>query len=404
MAGPDLTGDERCEVIESLCVNCQRNGTTRLLVTNIPGFHQVVVMSFDCEHCGYCNNELQPADSIQPKGIRFEVKCDSHDDLNRQVVKSDYAEIKIPELEFEVTRQPGLVTTIEGLIERAIHGLTHSIKSNVDQPDTVIKLTEFIANLRKLKSLEMPFTLIVSDPSGNSFIENPNSVQTDSKLKKTHFKRSREENQILGLFEEDQEPPNVLPEDLRNEVLQFRTSCYSCGAPCFTNMKLTPIPNFKEVIIMATNCEACGYKTNEIKSGQGIEEKGVKITVPIKTPEDLKRDVVRSDNCSLYIPELDLDAGRADAGRFTTVEGLFTSILEGLEKSCPFIFGDSTPSDRKAKIDTILERLKNPIGLTIVLDDPCGNSFVYGATDKTFYDRSFDQNEELGLNDMKTDL
>lgn len=27
------------------------------------------------------------------------------------------------------------------------------------------------------------------------------------------------------------------------------------------------IPHFKEVIVMATNCDACGERTNEVKSG-----------------------------------------------------------------------------------------------------------------------------------------
>lgn len=48
--------------------------------------------------------------------------------------------------------------------------------------------------------------------------------------------------------------------------------------------------------------------------------------------------------------------------------------------------------------------------MTIVLDDPTGNSYVQSLTDAGVpdpnlkiirYHRSFDQNEELGLNDMK---
>jgi zinc finger protein len=47
--------------------------------------------------------------------------------------------------------------------------------------------------------------------------------------------------------------------------------------------------------------------------------------------------------------------------------------------------------------------MKNLIGYTIVLDDPCGNSYIEGATDIVKYERSFEQNEELGLNDIKTE-
>jgi zinc finger protein len=64
--------------IESLCLECRQNGTTRLLLTEIPFFKQVVIMSFECNHCGNRNNELQPAQRIEEKGVRFVVKCNSN--------------------------------------------------------------------------------------------------------------------------------------------------------------------------------------------------------------------------------------------------------------------------------------------------------------------------------------
>jgi len=53
------------------------------------------------------------------------------------------------------------------------------------------------------------------------------------------------------------------------------------------------IPHFKDVVIMATNCDACGHRTNEVKSGGGIEPTGVKIEVQVKDAIDLKRDVLK---------------------------------------------------------------------------------------------------------------
>lgn len=50
--------------------------------------------------------------------------------------------------------------------------------------------------------------------------------------------------------------------------------------------------------------------------------------------------------------------------------------------------------------------------VTIILDDPAGNSYVQALTDDGTlderltierYDRSYEQNEELGLNDIKTE-
>ena len=55
----------------------------------------------------------------------------------------------------------------------------------------------------------------------------------------------------------------------------------------------TDIPHFKEVVIMATVCEYCGHKTNEVKSGGGIESRGKRITLHITDPSDLSRDVLK---------------------------------------------------------------------------------------------------------------
>lgn len=59
-------------------------------------------MSFSCEDCGYANNEIQPGGQIADKGLRIRLEVKAADDLNRQVVKSDYTGLRIVELDFEV--------------------------------------------------------------------------------------------------------------------------------------------------------------------------------------------------------------------------------------------------------------------------------------------------------------
>ena len=57
--------------IESLCMNCGGNGVTRLLLTRIPFFREVVLMSFSCPHCGFRNSEIEPAATIAEQGCRY---------------------------------------------------------------------------------------------------------------------------------------------------------------------------------------------------------------------------------------------------------------------------------------------------------------------------------------------
>jgi len=50
---------------------------------------------------------------------------------------------------------------------------------------------------------------------------------------------------------------------------------------------------------MATNCYACGYRDNEIKSGGAVSEKGRKITLKVEDEEDMSRDMLKVSLSSL---------------------------------------------------------------------------------------------------------
>lgn len=44
---------------------------------------------------------------------------------------------------------------------------------------------------------------------------------------------------------------------------------------------------------MSTNCEACGYRDNEVKSGAAISAQGKRITLKVEDKEDLSRDILK---------------------------------------------------------------------------------------------------------------
>ncbi|XP_004415539.1 PREDICTED: zinc finger protein ZPR1 [Odobenus rosmarus divergens] len=404
--------------IESLCMNCYRNGTTRLLLTKIPFFREIIVSSFSCEHCGWNDTEIQSAGRIQDQGVRYILTVRAQEDMNREVVKTDSATTRIPELDFEIPAfsQKGVLTTVEGLISRAVSGLEQDQPARrANEKAVAERIDEFIVKLKELKQVASPFTLIIDDPSGNSFVENPHAPQKDHALVITHYNRTLQQEEMLGLQAEA--PPEEKPEeeDLRNEVLQFNTNCPECNAPAQTNMKLVQIPHFKEVIIMATNCENCGHRTNEVKSGGAVEPLGTKITFHITDPLDLTRDVLKSETCSVEIPELEFELGMAIlGGKFTTLEGLLKDIQELVTKN-PFTLGDSSNPGQVEKLQEFSWKLdqilQGNMKAHFIMNDPAGNSYfqnVYAPEDDPqmkveHYKRTFDQNEELGLNDMKTE-
>lgn len=55
----------------------------------------------------------------------------------------------------------------------------------------------------------------------------------------------------------------------------------------------TDIPHFKEVIIMATTCDLCGFRSQEVKSGAGIEPTGIRLTLHLTDESDLSRDILK---------------------------------------------------------------------------------------------------------------
>ena len=74
---------------------------------------------------------------------------------------------------------------------------------------------------------------------------------------------------------------------------------------------------------MSTNCEFCGYRDNEVKSGAAISAQGKRITLKCEDREDLSRDILKSETAGMTIPEIDLVLTHGTlGGRFTTVEGI----------------------------------------------------------------------------------
>ncbi|XP_027006699.1 zinc finger protein ZPR1 isoform X1 [Tachysurus fulvidraco] len=408
--------------MESLCMNCYENGNTRLLLTKIPFFREIIISSFSCPHCHWTNTEIQSAGRIQEQGVCCSVHIKTKEDMNRQVVRTDSATTRIPELDFEISafKQKGSLSTIEGLLDRAVAGLEQDQPTRrATEPEVAEKIGQFIQRLKKLKDVEEEFTLIIDDPSGNSFIENPFAPQKDQALTVSFYKRTPEQNAALGVEEsepEEEEKAGNNLDTMRNEVLVFNTNCPECNAPASTNMKLVQIPHFKEVIIMATNCDSCGHRTNEVKSGGATEELGTRITLHLTDPSDMSRDLLKSETCSVLIPELEFELGMAAlGGKFTTLEGLLKDIKELIVMKNPFVCGDSAISDTYEKLERFGEKIdkimSGEMDVHIILDDPTGNSYLQNIyapdpdpemkTEK--YVRTFEQNEDLGLNDMKTE-
>ncbi|KAL1847085.1 hypothetical protein VTK73DRAFT_159 [Phialemonium thermophilum] len=385
-------------------------------------------MSFYCDKCGFRNNEVQPAGTVQPKGAYYELRLTSMADFERQVIKSDTATVKFIELDLEVPPGRGQLTNIEGLLTQIVDDLSEGQDERKEKaPEAYAKIEEILDKARKMLAGEaFPFRVFVDDPAGNSFIA-PDLRDGVGKWEKHEYLRTAEQNAALGLADTAattaglDENGNIIPD----QVYSFPATCPGCMHPCTTNMKMVDIPHFRQVVLMNTTCEDCGYKSNDVKTGGEVPEKGKKMTLRVKTAEDLSRDILKSESCTLECPELKLLVQPGTlGGRFTTVEGLLTQVRTDLHNQ---IFeaggsgagtgGDSLSSEERDRWTKFFDDLDSAIRgereFTVVLTDPMASSYVQSLADDPSqpddqltieeYERTEEEEEELGLKDMKVE-
>jgi len=465
--------------IESLCMNCHDKGITRLLMTKIPFFKDIVVMSFSCPHCGYKNTSIEDAEELAPQGIHFVLSVKTSKDMDRRIIKSNYASLSIPccGLEIPAMTQKGKLSTIEGFISTAKENFSASLEDGYysEMGDEFIsKIKETIQKLTDtLNGDKFPFELILDDPSGNSFIENPYAPQTDPNIKVSYFDRTKEMAEQMGFSLENQkmeqeqnekkeENKNIEKKDekiekkekkneqvklsyydkkkdftvykssdkyskmivdftegiddqnsdINNKVIQFPANCYCCNAPGYLRDCVCSIPYFKEIIISCFKCDVCGYKTTSVRGGGGISEKGTRFTLSVENEDDLNRDVFKSETSKISIPEVGFESSEGSLGSmFTTVEGVIDKLCTQLLDT-PFTTGDSSINNLNDFVMKLrdLQQLKKKF--TFILDDPLSNSFIFPVGEnknedkrlkKEEYERTYEQNEDLGINDMKVE-
>lgn len=138
----------------------------------------------------------------------------------------------------------------------------------------------------------------------------------------------------------------------------------------------------------------------------------------VENKEDLSRDILKAESCAMSCPELNLSVEPGTlGGRFTTIEGLLTQVRDDLRKSIFDIGdgGDSMEAASKTKWNDFFGQLtaaiNGEIKFTIILSDPLASSYVQSFAapqpDSQMkvedYERTEEEEEDLGLRDMKTE-
>jgi zinc finger protein len=108
-----------------------------------------------------------------------------------------------------------------------------------------------------------------------------------------------------------------------------------------------------------TDCDNCGYKDSEVKPGGATSLKGRKVTLDVKSRDDLKRDIMKSDTSGCTIPEIELELTPGTlGGKYTSLEGLMNDIREQITKVNQFALGDSGTDERKQKMAEFVQKFE----------------------------------------------
>ncbi|KAJ5785322.1 nucleolar zinc-finger protein [Penicillium pulvis] len=430
----DRNDDTGVMQVESLCMNCHDNGVTRLLLLRVPYFRDIILESFECEHCHFKDNSVKSAGQIQEQGCKYTLNVENEDDLQRQVIRSDVSIFKVESLGIEMPKGESQLTNVEGVIQRIHESLSGEQDLRKDQaPELYAALEPIIEKLKDiLERKGFPFTVSLDDLTGNSWIA-PNTTDRGTKYRRQEYPRTHEQNEELGISsdpnpaaEEETKGPNDMgnPEDLDivdGEVYDLPTECPGCTSPgASTRIKRVNIPHFKEVYVFGTSCPSCGYKSSDVRTGGEVPALGKRITLRIENEVDLSRDILKSNTCALKSEDLEIEVQPGTlGGRFTSVEGLLTEIKDQL---FGHIFdaegasgGDSMENTEKGKWERFFANLDAAIAgekkFSITLEDPMANSYVQDlcspAVDPQItieeYERTAEEEDDLGLTHMKTE-
>ena len=380
------------------------------------------------------------------------LKIDNITDMERQIVKSDTAVFIIKDLDLEIPPGRGKLTNLEGIFAEVAEDLKYAQPQRREQDlKSAQKIDQVIETLERIvRGEQFPCSVVLDDPAGNSWIE-PSPNESTSKYLRTEYARSLQQNTALGLAAEpaDVEPQSAVldpasvnlahmasVEGTGNaplddmDILEGKMYCLPCQCPgcmksAIMNIQMVNIPYFKQVMVNAVVCDHCGYRTSDVKTGGEVPQKGRRIQLHVRGPHDLRRDILKSETCNLRIPACRVEVVPGTmGGRFTTVEGLLTQIRDDLKGSIfdtdvddvAGSFGDSMPETQKKVwiefFGTLDKAIRGEIEYTVHLEDPFANSYVQSLTapdpDPQIhiedYERTVEEEEELGLTDMRTRL
>jgi zinc finger protein len=166
------------QIVPGPCPDCGKEIDYIYGTENVPYFSDILLLSGVCLDCGFRITDTMILTDHEP--CRWEMKVETPEDLDARVIRSMHGEIDI--LEFGVNIYPGpscsgFVSNIEGVLARAEDAILRALSSC--EGDEITTANELLEKIDQARHSNFPFTVIISDPSGNSGIISPKAVKTN---------------------------------------------------------------------------------------------------------------------------------------------------------------------------------------------------------------------------------
>jgi zinc finger protein len=155
------------------CPACQKG---QILIEkteyDLPDEDKMLILKFECNNCNFHKNDIIPLTTRTGPGITS-LRVKNERDLKSKIYRSPTGKLEIPELEVIVTPGRGAqfyFTNIEGVLTR-FQDAVNIYERNLDDGDPEKEEVKKILNdLNSAILGEFPFTIILTDESGGSYI------------------------------------------------------------------------------------------------------------------------------------------------------------------------------------------------------------------------------------------
>jgi zinc finger protein len=137
---------------------------------DVPHFPNSLQLIFECASCGFRHTDFMVGATREPTRHIYQVS--SADDMMVRVVRSTSGTIRIPELGILIEPGPAsdaYVSNIEGVLVR-VEAVLNQLRHDAETPEEQSACDQRLADLRRAREGQYPFTFILEDPFGNSLV------------------------------------------------------------------------------------------------------------------------------------------------------------------------------------------------------------------------------------------